>query len=212
MTFPVPESLNQYFRDQAVRNAVEALVDALDGKNMPATGWDEARNYNQALLMAAQVRADFVDLLFRVWDATFGRANSAQLGEGYFTQIERRQEGTPAAIWKNQYVEHYYYRDSRPADEDGRNDGLFVWLVPSTKTIALGVERYSEGGDMPDLPRNAADGLKGWSIETNVQRNISSTYFSNQPVDITEFLDNPCPVVDRFRRDAVEIVTFLART
>ena len=39
-----------------------------------------------------------------------------------------------------------------------------------------------------------------------MQRNTSYTYFSNQPVDIVEFLDKPCPVVDRFRRDAVEMI------
>ena len=99
------------------------LVDVLDGVNMPDTGWEEARNYNQALLMAAQVRADLADLLFRVWDASFGQANPSCLGEEYFNS----EAASPAAIWRERYVERYYYRDGRPAEEDRRSDGLFVW-------------------------------------------------------------------------------------
>ena len=53
MTFPIPASLTNHFGNPAVRRAVDALVDALDGNNMPESSWDEARSYNQALLMAA---------------------------------------------------------------------------------------------------------------------------------------------------------------
>ena len=208
MTFPIPESLKHYFGDPAVRRAVNALADVLDGANMPDTSWDEARNYNQAILMAAQVRADFVDLLFRVWDATFGPANPAQLGEEYFAD---QHDGYPAAIWNNLYVERYFYRDGRPADEDGRSDGLFVWLVPRTeRMMALGVERFTEGDDIAEIRADAADGLEGWHVANDVDDDY--TYFSNDPIDITEFLDNPCPIVDQFRRDAVEMVNFLAQT
>ena len=207
MTFPIPESLNHYFGDQAVRHAVDALADALDGNNMPKSVWEEARKYNQALLMAAQVRADFVDLLFRVWDRTFGPANPAQLGEEYFAD---QHDGFPARIWSNGYVERYYYRDGRPADENGPSDGLFVWLVPpADRMIALGVERYADGEEVAEIPANAADRLDGWHVADTVDDDYA--YFSNQPVGITEFLGNPGPVVDRFRRDAVEMVNFLAR-
>ena len=204
MTFPIPSSLQEYFGNQAVRNAVDALAEVLDGTNMPVTSWDEARNYNQALLMAAQVRADLADLLFRVWDATFGQANPAQLGEEYFDC----ESGSPAAIWNDGYVERYYYRDERPAEEDGRSDGLFVWRVPPTYIkIALGVDRFAEGDVALELPANAADGLEGWHVATIDDH----TYLSYQSVDMAEFLGNPCLVLDRFRRAAVEMTNFLAQ-
>ena len=204
MTFPIPSSLQEYYGNQAVRNAVDALVDVLDGADMPEVGWDEARNYNQALLMAAQVRADLADLLFRVWDATFGQADPARLGEEYFNW----EEASPAAIWRERYVERYYYRDDRPADEDGRSDGLFVWLVPPTKrTIALGVDRFAEGDDLAELPANATDGLEGWHIAMN----DGCSYLSNQSVEIAQFLANPSQTLEQFHRDAVEMVNFLAQ-
>jgi len=207
MTFPIPNSLQEYFGNLAVRNAVDSLAAALDGENAPQMGWDEARNYNQALLMAAQVRADLVDLLFRVWDATFGQANTLRLGVEYF---DGQEDGFPAAVWRERHVERYYYPDEQTAENDGRSDGLFVWLVPPTKRMsAVGGERYSEGDEMAEMPANAADGLQGWHVATSVDDDY--TYFSNQPVDITEFLDNPCPVVERFRRDAIEMVEFLAQ-
>ena len=152
--------------------------------------------------MAAQVRADFADLFFRVWDTTFGHANPAGLGEEYFDC----ENASPDAFWKNEYLERYYYRDDRPADKDGRSDGLFVWLVPPTRrTIALGVERFAAGDDLAELPANAADGLEGW----HVAMNDGYSYLSNQSVDMVQFLDDPCPTLDQFRRDAVEIVNFL---
>ena len=58
MTFPIPQSLKEYYGDRAVRSAVDALAEKLKGIDMPEVGWEEGRNYNQALLMAAQVRAD----------------------------------------------------------------------------------------------------------------------------------------------------------
>jgi len=203
MTFTIPSSLQEYFGNQAIRTAVDALADCLDGKNMPEVRWDEARNYNQALLMAAQVRADFVDLLFRVWDATFGQANPAQLGEEYFDS----DDISPGSIWEEQYVGRYYYRDGRPAEEEGRNDGLFFWRVPhTTRRILLCVERY-EGDDCVEIAANAADRLEGWHVE----RSDETHGFLNQSVDIMEFLDNPSPVLDHFRRDAFKMVEFLTR-
>ena len=53
----ISESLRAYFDNKAVRRAVDELVDQLDGTDMPNCDWEEAKNYNQALLMAAQVRA-----------------------------------------------------------------------------------------------------------------------------------------------------------
>ncbi len=206
MTFQIPESLKEYYGNQAIRNAVDALVDALDGADMPAASWEEARNYGQALLMAAQVRADLADLLFRVWDATFGQTNPARLGEEYFDS----EYASPAVIWGERYVERYYYRDGLPAEEDGPSDGLFAWLVPPTRRmIALGVERYSDGDKVLELPADAVDGLEGWHVAADMDGGYN--YLTNEAVDIGEFLDDPCPALERFRRDAVEIVDFLTQ-
>ena len=75
--------------------------------------------------------------------------------------------------------------------------------------IALAVERFAEGDDVAELPANAADCPEGWRVAADV--NDSYTYFANQSVDIAQFLDDPCPTLEWFRRDAVEMVNFLAR-
>ena len=82
--------------------------------------------------------------------------------------------------------------------------------VPPAKTrITLGVERYAEGDKLAKLPANAADGLEGWHVARNV--NARYDYLANQSVDIAQFLGDPCPTLERFRRDAVEMVKFLGR-
>ena len=70
--------------------------------------------------------------------------------------------------------------------------------------IALGVERYSEGDDIAELP--LTDVPKGWHITRYMDG--GDYYFAN---DAVEFLDDPCPMLDRFRRDAVEMVNFLTQ-
>ena len=60
-----PDSLRAYYDNgnKAVGRAVDALTGKLNGADMPDCDWKEAQNYNQALLMTAQVRADYVALL-----------------------------------------------------------------------------------------------------------------------------------------------------
>ena len=203
MTFPIPESLQKYYGNQAIRNAVDELV-ALNGTGMLDSFWEEARNYNQAVLMAAQVRADLVDPLFRVWEATFGQANPARLGEDCINY----ENASPATIWNERYVERFYYRDDRPKDEGGRCDDLFVWLVPPTmRTIALGVMRYSEDDSLVKLHANAAESLGGWHVAMEVNNDYN--YFANRSVHMAQFLDDPCPALEGFRHDACEMVNFL---
>ena len=77
---------------------------------MPDCDWKEAKNYNQALLMAAQVRADYVALLFDIWDATFGSQSLDGLGHEYFDH----EHLSPNLIWSYQWLWRSYYWRWRP--------------------------------------------------------------------------------------------------
>ena len=75
----VPASLCKYYQNRTVRQAVDSLIDGLDGKKTPEVNWMEARNYNKALLSAAQVRGDFIEFLFKIWEDSFGQADPERL-------------------------------------------------------------------------------------------------------------------------------------
>ena len=80
----VPTSVCEYYQNKAVRQAVDSLVDALEGKNTPEMNWMEARSYNKALLSAAQVRGDLIEFLFKVWEDSFGQADPGRLNGEIF--------------------------------------------------------------------------------------------------------------------------------
>ena len=206
MTFPIPESLKKYFGDPAIGSAVDALVDALDGTDIPEVSWEEAQNYHRALLMGAQVRADLADLLFRVWDASRGQTNPARLGGEYFEY----EYASPAEIWNNRSVFRSYYRGGRPVKEGGQSDGLYVWLAPPMKTtLELAVWRWDQDENLAEVQADGADGLEGWCVEHDVDED--SNYLANQSVDIAEFRDNPCSILERFRHNACEMIDLLVQ-
>lgn len=195
----IPESLRAYFDNKAVRRAVDELVDQLDGKDMPNCDWEEAQNYNQALLMAAQVRADYVALLFKVWDATFGDAAPHRLlGEDF------DYEGhSPRMCWTDPWVYRGYYRDGDP-DEDGRRDDLRLDITKDY--LELRVYRYNEGGelDVAGTPK-----LERWSTQEDDE---SGPYLVNESVSPADFFAAPDAVIHRFAEDAANVVQALLET
>ena len=62
---------------------------------------------------------------------------------------------------------------------------------------------------MPELPAAAVDGLEGWHVVMDMDGGYN--YLTNEAVDIGELLDDPRAALERFRRDAVEMVAFLAQ-
>ena len=96
-------ALRVYFSDDAVKRATDTLVGKLAGDKLPEMTWDEARNYNRALLMACQIRTEFVDLHFRIFEETFGTPNSMP-GSQYFYDY-----CNPNYVWTEKYVELVFF-------------------------------------------------------------------------------------------------------
>ena len=193
----IPESLRSYFDNKAVRRAVDELVEGLDGQDMPECDWEEAQNYNQALLMAAQVRADYVALLFKVWDATFGGAAPHRLLGEYF----ECEDHSPKMCWDEPWVARRYYRDGDP-DENGRYDDLRVNFT--NDYLQLRVYRYNEDHEL------VVDGtrrLERWS--TQQEEDESGHYLINERVSQTDFFAGPDTVIHRFAEDATNVLQAL---
>ena len=153
----VPTSLCKYYQSKAVRQAVDSLIDGLDGKNIPEMNWMETRNYDRALLSAAQVRADFIEFLFKIWEDSFGQADPGRL-QG---QIFESKFWTPEKIWKDKALGRTYYRNGNP-DNGGSSDVLGVWLDKRDR-LRLSVNRYDEH-EYPVDP-SGFDCPKGWKAE-----------------------------------------------
>ena len=193
----IPESLRSYFDNSAVRRAVDELVKQLHGQDMPECDWEEAQNYHQALLMAAQVRADYAALLFKVWDATFGDAAPHRLLGEYFDY-----EGhAPKMCWDDPWVYRGYNRDGDP-DEDGRHDDLRVYIT--NDFLELRVYRYNEDDelDVAGTPK-----LERWS--TQQEEDESGPYLVNERVSRADFFAEPDAAIHRFAEDAANVIQAL---
>lgn len=195
--FEIPDSLKQYFSDKKVQTAVNDLVDKLDGDNMIECDWSEAREYNQALLFATQVRADFIDLLFEVWESSFGKSDLKKLGIQYFGN----HLATPKYLWEERSLENSFYRDGSP-DDEGRSECLIVWV--NNDKMCLQVYRFADEADFAEL--GAARSLQGWQIE-NEER---GEYVSNIPAALADFVVSPEATIQRFRDDAKRMIEALA--
>lgn len=93
MTLSLPASLAAMHEDPALMQGVFALVQKLDGSKMVAGNWAEARQYAQALTMAAVARGDYVVLMHDLWDAVF--SSVAKLG----TIEQDPSDHYPKFIW-----------------------------------------------------------------------------------------------------------------
>ena len=194
----VPSSLCEYCRSPAVRRAIDELVQKLDGKNTPEVSWKEARNYNKALLCAAQVRADFIEFLFSVWEKSFGRTEPERLGAEYF-ECELH---SPEKMWDNEELTICYYRNGDPED-GGELDTLGVTFDVKCRSLYLCVGRYDDQGTLVKL--SDAETPEGWRIEGFEGKD----YLVNESADILSLCKDMTVIHERFERDARAMVYYL---
>lgn len=195
--FQIPESVVRYYSDPKIRSAVDALIDALEGNSMPECTWGEAQSYNKALLMAAQVRADFNDLLFRLWDATWGQVKPERLTGEYFDWTDH----SPQKLWGNRYSSVIFYRGGNP-DNGGKGDCLFASLIEGQ--VSLRVERWTDDGIF--APHLGQLEVTGWELHTSEDE---WTYFENQSLSVPDFLSAPDETLRRFQEGAKRMIDAL---
>jgi len=196
----IPESLRSYFDNEAVRRAVDELVEEPD---MPECYWKEAQNYNQALLMAAQVRADYAALLCDIWEATFGTSDPQRLLGEYFSY----EELSPKQIWESGWLWRNYYRDGDP-DEGGRCDELCVFM--DGDKLELRVYRTDDNSDYYDS--ETTDPQLSSTCSTFMDAEGAVPYVANKSVTRAKFFTDPDSVIDRFAKDASNIIQALLQT
>lgn len=175
--FDLSPALRSYFADRAVRTAVDELLKDPAGESLPESTWEEARSFNQALLMALQVRTDFVELLFDVWDLTFGASDLNALGEAFFDW-----DYSPKFIWEDRYLSREFYRNGS-LDVDGPVDDLRVSFANSE--VCLQVWRYAD--NEWNVPATDFAGRANWTC-----RNEDDDEWAESPSHpFAKFVDNP---------------------
>ena len=135
--YTMPSSVQDYLSNAQTRNAVDSLLPLLDGKTIPeGLGTTEARQFNTALLSAAQVRHDFVDMLYEMWDLTFGEAIQGLNGiDPKFFSAEHSVQ----SIWNGGNVSKVIprhgidYECCAVLEHEGRDAGIYLAIYQLTK-------------------------------------------------------------------------------
>ncbi len=202
--FFIPESLKSYYAKgdkNPVKRAVDALVDQLDGKTIPDLDWEETQDYNKALLMAAQVRADYCDMLFRIWDATFGKCKVKGTRDNWYLDED---EHSPAKLWENAYCGPYIYRDGDP-DDDGPNDELYVTL--ENKKVELHVWRDQKVGSY--LSSDKLPIVKSWKVKKDDDGDAYLKTKNGKTIE--EFILDPDPAIAALKKQAADMAAALLK-
>ena len=195
----VPNSVCEYYRNSAVRRSVDELVQSLDGNSTPEISWEEARNYNKALLTAAQVRADFIEFLFAVWERSFGQMEPERLGKEYFDY----ETYSPEGVWDEKDLIINYYRNGDPED-GGRSDALGI-AVNENNELYLHVSRYDEQEELEDFSN--VELPQGWRLKYFEENG----YLVNCSTNIFDFREDMAKIIERFSQDARTVVEYLLR-
>lgn len=127
MAIELGEAARAYFADATLRASVDDLLARDHAKEQQRLPWKQAREFNRALLMAEMARTQVIDVLFELWEQTWGRHVPDVLGD---YEEEGQPSLMPADVWREPGIDRY-------ASE--MNNGLFPHAYwPNPTVFALG--------------------------------------------------------------------------
>lgn len=145
--YSMPPSVHDYLGNPQTRNAVDSLLPLLDGMTIPeGLGMADARQFNTALLTAAQVRHDFVDMLYEIWNLTFSEAfNDLTWQDTKFFSAEHSvqsiwNEGNVSNVIPRQRID---YECCAVLEHEGPDAGIY-----------LAIYRLTPGGSYQSMSRD----------------------------------------------------------
>lgn len=204
--FEIPGSLRAYFDDKELSRAVDALTEVLQGDEPPVMKWSDAKAYNRALLMAAQVRADHNDMLFELWDRVFGAA--VNIPRRSFEVDFEANHCTPHRMFQDSFVWRTISREG--LDDEDLEETYELTIEHDKRIIFLSVSKWDatedEYVDFIFSPSNVSGGH--WKRHTDDDDVASAR---SAPITISDFLDDPDPHIADMQQAAQAMVAYLAK-
>ena len=204
--FEIPGSLRAYFDDKELSRAVDALTEVLQGDEPPVMKWSDAKAYNRALLMAAQVRADHNDMLFDLWDRVFGAA--VNIPRRSFEVDFEANHCTPHRMFQDSFVWRTMSREG--LDDEDLEETYELTIEHDKRIIFLSVSKWDatedEYVDFKFSPSKIPGGhWKQHKDDDDVKSARSA------PITISDFLDDPELHIADMQQAAQAMVAYLAK-
>ncbi|MBL1430217.1 MAG: hypothetical protein COA60_001620 [Robiginitomaculum sp.] len=201
--FKISESLKAYYSDKAVNEAINELVEKLGNpKKTPEMSWKEARQYNQALLMAAQVRADFAEMLFAIWEATFGEyADEGKLGKEKLIDKNDFRNISPQDIWSHGWIELDFESKREP---ENSSNGFLV----SAEDDKLEIQFYQyENDEEKSVVEDGTTGeLASWEQKIDKEEPEYKYLQIKHSVSIAAFFADTDQAIEEWKKAAADLL------
>lgn len=138
--YRTPESVNAYFQEPTTRAVVDSLVSTLDDPVLPDMDRHKLQSLSEGILLACQIRADFVGFMADLWANTFGAAlEKSDLNEIF------PDDCTIKEVWSERYFWSYITRGD---NLECRHFDLSVQIDQRSHAAMLRVWRYDENEEL----------------------------------------------------------------
>lgn len=196
--FEIPDSVKAYFANSATRSVVDALVSILDDPKFPDMDRGRLCGLNEGVVLACQVRADFVNFMAALWAHTFGVALEKQQLAEVFPEICTIKE-----IWNER---HFWSYVSTGPDLDDHHFDLTVDIDDRSHEISLRVWRYNGDDELLGFPPRMRI-PEGW--QRGRDEDGSQRIEANTKVTVKALLEAPDDEVAKLRSAAEQVVKFV---
>lgn len=197
--FEIPESVAAYYQEPATRAVVDSLVSTLDDPVLPDMDRDSLINLSEGVLLACQIRADFVAFMAALWENTFRIALENERLDELFPD-----HCTIKEVWTEK---HFWSYVTRGTDLDRPHFDLTVRILQRSNEIVLCVWRYDEDDELRAFgPKSRLP--DGWRrINDDGEPRIEAT----TDVTITNLIEDPERGLGKLQQCASSVVGLIGR-
>lgn len=94
----IPESVRSYYCEPAIGTATHLLLDVKNDKKVLVDNWDALPKQFQSYLAAHQIRAQFAETLWNMWNGIWGQLfETHKIPSGWFVPIEDMAQSDSSA-------------------------------------------------------------------------------------------------------------------
>lgn len=198
--FEIPESVKAYFQEPATRAVVDSLVSTLGDPVLPDMDRNKLINLSEGVLLACQIRADFVGFMVSLWGNTFGEA---LVGSGLKEIFP--EDCTIKEVWTERYFWSYVIKGD---DNEQSQFELTVQIDQRSHEVKLCVFHYDEGDELVEFgPRLRIP--EGW--ERKNYEGPNRMLEPNAGIPIKDLISNPNEGIAKLKESAIAIVRFICR-
>lgn len=209
--FKINLSIEGYFapKNQNLRVAANALCEVIQGKNMPqTTSMADARSYNRALALAAQLRADYVEMLIDVWSMSFGKEIDSNF-LGKFVLEYESEHCSINDIWERGNLYNVIFAERQKKSR--KQDVFELYVVADEGVIHLAVYKYSvEGEKYLDFEFSVDTDHDEIFWEVQEDEDNSRKFMSSAGVSVAELIESPTNALAKLRQEAAAVLAIIA--